>query len=130
MKVLSSKHNLIGNVLQLTDTKYYTKNSRYLPFCDMVYFVPAWSLFAGPVTNDKFWIYSYIVSSKLEDIRFRCWLQISHKLKITLQPKPYCTKCMYISRIPALSTILMFVAKYPVATCSFHTACFWWHFTV
>ena len=40
-------HNLIGYILQLTDTKYFTQNTRYLPFCDMVCFVPTWSLFAS-----------------------------------------------------------------------------------
>ena len=43
-------NNIINNTLQPTEAKYYTHNSRYLPFCDMVYFVPTWSLFAGLVT--------------------------------------------------------------------------------
>ena len=40
---------LLGKILQLTEGKDYTQNSRYLPFCDMVYLVPTWSLFAGSV---------------------------------------------------------------------------------
>ena len=51
MKLLLSICNLIGNIIQLTESKYCTQNSRYLLFCDMMYFVPAWSLFTGPVTN-------------------------------------------------------------------------------
>ena len=47
---LSPIHNLIDNILQLTESKYSTQNSRYVPFYDMVYFVSTWSLFAVPVT--------------------------------------------------------------------------------
>ena len=47
---LPSMNNLINNTLQLTETKYCTHNSRYLPVCDMVYFVPTRSVFAGLVT--------------------------------------------------------------------------------
>ena len=46
-------YNLIGNILQFTETNYCTQNSRYLPFCDMVYFVTTWSLFAGLVTYNN-----------------------------------------------------------------------------
>ena len=37
--------------LQLTEIKCCSQNSRYLQYCGMVYFVPTWSLFTGPVTN-------------------------------------------------------------------------------
>ena len=40
-------------MLQLTDSKSCTQNSRYLPFHDMMYFVPTWSLFAGLVTFNE-----------------------------------------------------------------------------
>ena len=50
MNFLLSINNFIGNVLILTESKYCTQNSRYVPFCGMVCFVPTWSLFAGPVT--------------------------------------------------------------------------------
>ena len=50
MKFLQDINKLIGDILQLTENKYYTQNSKHLPFCDMVYFVSTWSLFAGPVT--------------------------------------------------------------------------------
>ena len=50
MNFLLSINNFICNVLILTESKYCIQNSRYVPFCDMVCFVPTWSLFAGPVT--------------------------------------------------------------------------------
>ena len=51
VKILPSINNFIGNILQVTESEYCTQNSRYVQFCDMVYFVPTLSLFAGPVTN-------------------------------------------------------------------------------
>ena len=50
MKFLPSINTFIGNILQLIESKYYTQNLRYVALCDIVYFVPTWSLFAGPVT--------------------------------------------------------------------------------
>ena len=50
MQFLPSVNNFIGYILQVTESKYCSQNSRYVPLCDMVYFVPTWSLFAGPVT--------------------------------------------------------------------------------
>ena len=51
MKLLPSMNNLIDNILKLIESKYYTQSLRYLQFCDTVYSVPTWSLFAGLVTN-------------------------------------------------------------------------------
>ena len=38
-------NNLISKILQLAACKYYTQNSRYVPFCDKVCFVPTCPLF-------------------------------------------------------------------------------------
>ena len=48
----------------LQEIKYYcTQNSRYLPFCDMMYFVPTWSLFAGPVTYNYYYCISHLFNN-------------------------------------------------------------------
>ena len=60
-RFLPSMINLIGNSLQLTETKYCTHNSRYLPFCDKVYFVPTWSLFADPITFNYHTLHSLLL---------------------------------------------------------------------
>ena len=39
IKLLPLMHNLISNILQLTEvSKYCTQNQKYLPFCGQVYF--------------------------------------------------------------------------------------------
>ena len=69
--------NLRDNILQVTESKYYTQNSKYLLFCDKVYIVPTWSFL---LAQSFFLIYedtsievSYVVlslqwcSSKIEN---------------------------------------------------------------
>ena len=54
------------------ESKYYIQNWRYLRYSDMVYLVPTWSPFSGPVTfvqrymhvyMDQYYFVSFVINS-------------------------------------------------------------------
>ena len=51
MTFLPLMNNLLNNIMQLTENKYYNTEPKIFNIFDIVYFVPTWSLFTGPVTT-------------------------------------------------------------------------------